>query len=91
MWNRARHILLIFFFCCFSFGALGQIHPPEPMADDGLTSVPGEECAEYEGGGTGTPPPPGLCLPVDDYLMPFLFLALLYGAFHVKKMTFSKT
>lgn len=88
MWNRVKHIVLIALFCCSGFELTGQIHPPEPMAEH--SAVPGEECAGDGTGGT-IAPPPGLCLPIDDYAIPFLFAALLYGAYRVKKINYGQT
>lgn len=50
--------------------------PPEPMASD----VPGSECAG-EGTGSGPSVPVGLCLPINDYLVPLFVVGIVLGSF----------
>lgn len=56
--------------------------PPVP----GTTENKAVPCSqEIEDGGTGTPPPPGLCLPINNYLMPLLISGLCLGTYFVMK------
>lgn len=84
---KVKHIFLIAVFSLFSFfGHAQSTHPPEPRMDHG--ELHPDPCGQQDGG--GTTPPVGLCLPVDDYVYPFLVLALLFGAYKVHKMEAAK-
>ena len=91
---RLRFFLLAAALVCLSFGSYGQeeIHPPEPTQDapgDGNEPVPcgrrdGGEDPGYGGGGNGNiPPPVGLCLPINDYLLPLLLTGIVFGGYKI--------
>ncbi|HET8855308.1 MAG TPA: hypothetical protein VFM60_05240 [Salinimicrobium sp.] len=70
-----------------SMGVFGQTsdHPPQPMMNQvGTQSVPGEECADD---GDSTTPPPGLCLPINDYIFPFIIVGIILGAYKTKMIS----
>ncbi|TRO67412.1 hypothetical protein [Christiangramia sabulilitoris] len=37
------------------------------------------------GNGQGVPPPPGLCLPIDDYVYLLMAVGVMYGCYKVRK------
>ncbi len=87
MRNRVKTLILSTAFCfCFGLNSHGQFtqHPPEPRADDmNSYNVPGDECADdYD----STTPPPGLCMPINDYLIPLLIAGVLLGAYKVHRI-----
>lgn len=57
-----------------------SIPPPEPMMAQQSTTT--GDCGGGDGGGgPGIPPPVGLCLPINDYLLPLLLSGVALGAF----------
>ncbi|WP_424492710.1 hypothetical protein [Salinimicrobium sp. GXAS 041] len=68
-----------------SYGQFSQ-HPPAPMAQDN-TGYDYQDCADEveDDPGSGLPPPPALCMPIDDYLLPLLFAGVLLGAYKMRK------
>jgi hypothetical protein len=62
-----------------------QNDPPEPETDKSHDNGVGP-CGQPDQG-QGTPPPPGLCLPINDYLLPLLVSGILLGAYNVRKVT----
>ena len=89
---KIKHIVLTAAFCLFSLLTYSQIsnHPPEPMAstqDDGW-----QGCAEDTQPGKEVPSvPPGLCMPIDDYIIPLLVAGLIFGAYRMHKLSPSQT
>lgn len=84
---KVKHIFLTAVLCLFSFmGHPQDTHPPEPMMQDGGGGL--DPCGQPDGG--GTQPPVGLCLPVDDYIYPFLVLAILFGAYKIHSIEATK-
>lgn len=78
---KVKHIFITAFFCLFSMICYAQTqHPPEPRMQDLGNPDP---CGQEDGG--GTTPPVGLCLPVDDYIYPFLVMAIIFGAYKAHK------
>ncbi len=80
--------VFFFFALCFllnlpSYGQFSQ-HPPAPMAQD-TEDYEKLGCGENGGGGNDPSVPPGLCLPIDDYLLPLLFAGVLLGAYKMRK------
>ncbi|NJW53830.1 hypothetical protein [Salinimicrobium oceani] len=55
--------------------------PPEPMMTTEGPSRTG--CGE---GGTSPPPPVGLCLPINDYLLPLFASGVLLGGISLLKL-----
>jgi hypothetical protein len=52
--------------------------PPEPMMTTEDTT---SDCGSGDGGGgTGISPPVGLCLPINDYLLPLFVSGIALGA-----------
>ena len=84
MWNKIKYIFLFAAFCCFSLGIYGQDknNPPEPGTKSHTTT----ECGEGDGGVTSPPPPVGLCLPINDYLVPLLIAGILLGAYKLRNI-----
>lgn len=85
--ENAFSVFLIFF--CLNFGNFdlaGQNYPPSPTtAARDVGQGPGSPCnrGDHPGQGNGAPPPPppGLCLPINDFLLPLFFSGILLGAF----------
>lgn len=52
--------------------------PPEPTLVEHSTTSP---CGGGDGGGgsPGIPPPVGLCLPINNYLLPLLMIGVVLG------------
>ena len=80
---------MLFFVLVISTGksAIAQTEPPPPYFVSAQQEIgDGPPCAEgKDGDGSGTQPPPGLCLPINDYLAPLFFAGLLLGAFSLKR------
>lgn len=74
MRNKVKILLLSTAFCFFSYGAFAQT-PPEPMAND-TTVGHVDDC-----GTQGGLPPVGLCMPINDYLVPLLISGIFLGAY----------
>ena len=84
---KVKHIFLTVVLCLFSLFGHAQTHPPEPrMQDSGGGGL--DPCGQEDGG--STQPPVGLCLPIDDYIYPFLVLAILYGAYKINQIEAAK-
>lgn len=62
-----------------SLGAYGfpMQEPPTPGNDTG------GPCGQPDRG-RGVPPPVGLCLPINDYLLPLLLCGIILGAYKVR-------
>ncbi|MDX1762460.1 MAG: hypothetical protein R3218_09925, partial [Christiangramia sp.] len=85
MKKKMRCIVLIISFLFLQqdlFGQFGGSHPPEPMltTQEESTLSP---CGSGDGGtgSVGIPPPKGLCLPINDYLIPLFISGVCLGAF----------
>lgn len=85
------YILFISFLLIFPAGiSLAQTHPPEPMSSTNELASP----CDPDGGGLenedGTPitPPPGLCMPINDYIYPLLVLGVIYGIYKTRAISF---
>ncbi|APG60768.1 hypothetical protein [Christiangramia salexigens] len=61
---------------------------PEPKLGDTVKSHEGPPCDDGSGG-TGTPPPPGLCLPIDDYVYILMAVGVMYGCYKLRSTEFS--
>ena len=77
MGNKVKSLFLSIAFCFFGCGVFAQ-EPPEPMAthEGGV-----DDC-----GTTGGLPPVGLCMPINDYLVPLLVAGIILGAYKVRKI-----
>ncbi len=63
---------------CLGFSQDFSSPPPEPMMTTEDTT---SDCGSGDGGdGGGIPPPVGLCLPINDYLLPLLISGVALGA-----------
>lgn len=80
-----RKLLYIIFFAIFHIGAYGAEvqDPPEPTTKSHENGANGP-CGQPDQG-RGVPPPVGLCLPINDYLLPLLISGILLGAYKVRK------
>lgn len=58
--------------------------PPVPKTKSHDNGVRGP-CGQPDQG-QGVPPPVGLCLPINDYLLPLLISGILLGAFKVRRI-----
>ncbi|MFD2517325.1 hypothetical protein [Salinimicrobium flavum] len=84
-----RKITFILLFVAFfglplsTYAQMGQ-GPPEPTleATQGAGRPP---CGVGNGGsnGKGVPPPVGLCLPINDYLLPLFLAGIVFGSYKV--------
>ena len=69
--NYKYGIIFTAFLLFFCYGVLSQTAPPEPQMSTNSEDVP---CKDVEDDpNVANPPPPGLCLPIDDYI-PFLII-----------------
>jgi hypothetical protein len=78
---------------CFSFTIYGKSqdqNPPPPSAvgaehGNGNGNKP---CGKGNGGGNGPniPPPVGLCLPINDYILPLFIAGILFGAYKINAL-----
>ncbi|SDR90882.1 hypothetical protein [Christiangramia echinicola] len=61
--------------------------PPEPNKQQ--SDRRGPPCDKFDddgpGQGQGVPPPPGLCLPIDDYVYLLMAVGVMYGCYKVRK------
>lgn len=79
-----RNLLLNFgLFFAIATSCYGQMSPPEPMAQDASNPRP---CSEVtDNGGNPAPVPPGLCLPIDDYVYILMGAGLVVGCYQFRK------
>lgn len=86
MMKKLRYLILFVGFFCFSLGvyAYQTQELPEPKNKSHTSGGPGP-CGQPDQGG-GVPPPVGLCLPINDYLLPLLITGILFGAYKVKNI-----
>ena len=80
---RVLSIVLIL----LSMNSFGQeVYPPPP--DDAYMTHETNPCTgdPLEHDPTVLTPPPGLCLPINDYIYPLLVLGILYGAYRMHKL-----
>ena len=63
--------------------------PPEPNKQQsgrrGPPCDPGRPGGDVDNPGQGVPPPPGLCLPIDDYVYLLMAVGVMYGCYKVRK------
>lgn len=84
--NFKYGIIFSVFLLLFSLEVFTQTGPPEPQAKNGK-SHSGPPCAPKGNGSNGfpNPPPPGLCLPIDDYIPYLLVGGMLIGLYYTSK------
>jgi hypothetical protein len=78
--GKLQLLILLFVITC---GAkiFAATDPPPPTSSDSPHPVP---CSsENEGSGGGVSPPPGLCLPINDYLVPLFIAGVVFGSIKV--------
>ncbi len=61
--------------------------PPAPTEKrhKGPPCDPGGGLTNNPGNGQGVPPPPGLCLPIDDYVYLLMAVGVMYGCYKMRK------
>lgn len=98
MGYKIKKFVFILILCgcgAYSFAVYAQ-HPPEPRMGTTSSSLTDSSPCDPDGGGfenqNGTPitPPPGLCLPINDYLYPLLIAGLALGAYQIQKVEKAK-
>lgn len=71
----------------FAAGEANATDPPEPMATTSSTDPRKGDCGSGDGGTVGgISPPVGLCLPINDYLVPLLMAGIALGSFRLWKV-----
>lgn len=90
MKDKAKYILIAVAFLCFSFGMYShslQTTPPPPQKGHSDDPRKGP-CGHGNGGGNGPniPPPVGLCLPINDYLLPLFIAGIVFGAYKIRSI-----
>ena len=86
-----KPLVLVFALVCLSlvtFGQSLQNHPPQPEMASQDDSHRGPPCnpwkdREIPSGNGNIPPPVGLCLPINDYLLPLLLCGIILGSYAV--------
>lgn len=88
-----KYWILVLALVGFTFAVYSQDHPPEPqMAQNGNGRGPcGELPDKSTGGGPSIPPPVGLCLPINDYLLPLLISGIAFGGIMMWRLERSTT
>ena len=80
--------LLSIILILLSMDSFGQeTYPPPP--DDVYMTHETDPCGnplEHDGNDGPITPPPGLCMPINDYIYPFLVLGIFYGAYRMYKL-----
>lgn len=87
-----KKILYLFFAITVSWGvyAFPVQDPPAPGTKSHNEAAGPNPCGRADMG-RGVPPPVGLCLPINDYLLPLLIMGILLGAWKVRPKTTIKT
>ena len=84
-----KFYILIILFTGSPYGlSAGNLQdPPPPMMQTTDDSGTGSDCGETVDPGDGSPPPPpGLCLPINDYLLPLFLAGVALGAFQLARL-----
>lgn len=92
MGRSYKYWILVFAIAGFTFTVYSQgpqHGPPEPQMEHGSGNGRGP-CGQLPAGGNGggprIPPPVGLCLPINDYLLPLLISGILLGGIMVWRL-----
>ncbi|MDX1762459.1 MAG: hypothetical protein R3218_09920 [Christiangramia sp.] len=84
MGKWVKYWVLIIAIAGVSFGTYSQITPPPPQAQSqGNGRGPCGQLTSENPGGPRIPPPVGLCLPINDYLLPLLLVGIAFGGYKV--------
>lgn len=88
--KKYRHI---FFILVFTLGLTMVSYsqskePPTPGAKRHIGGPPCDPGNNGNGTGSGVPPPPGLCLPIDDYVYLLMAVGVMYGCYKMRKFEF---
>ena len=86
MAHKVRTILLFFAFCFVMEHVLAQEIYPPPPDDVYMTHETGPCGDELEHDTTNELPPPGLCMPINDYLIPLLIAGILLGSYKIYRI-----
>ncbi len=95
MGKSIKYWILIFAIAGFTYAVYSQgpvQGPPEPKTAANQTSGNGRgPCGELPdpdnpGNGPGIPPPVGLCLPINDYLLPLFISGIVLGGIMVWRL-----
>lgn len=88
--KKYRHIFFVLVFSlgmAFS-GYAQQPPPPNSKAPGGPPCDPGSVSGNPNR--PGIPPPPGLCLPIDDYVYLLMAVGVMYGCYKMRKLDFTE-
>ena len=91
MKKTLKYLLFFAAFLCLGLHGYAQENqgPPAPRANAQRAPGNGPPCDPGPSGENGKgspPPPPGLCLPINDYLLPLFISGLLLGGFKLWKI-----
>jgi len=80
-----KKILYIFLAVSLSMGVYGYPvqEPPQPGTKSHNGAAGPNPCGRPDRG-QGVPPPVGLCIPINDYLLPLLIMGIVLGAWKVR-------
>lgn len=86
-----RKLFYIFFTVTLSLGVYSfpVQEPPEPQNKSHNGQGGPNPCGRPDQG-QGVPPPVGLCLPINDYLLPLLIMGIVLGAWKVRPVAKSE-
>lgn len=83
---KVRTIFLSFAFCfIWNLSFYGQSDFPPPP-DSTVQSTQFYDCDGEDTGGGDPSVPPGLCMPIDDYILPLFVIGLIFGAYKMRKL-----
>ncbi len=84
--SRIRCILLVLtLFLGVSVTSYAQKVVPPPPTDKRHKGPPCDPGIDPDETGPGVPPPPGLCLPIDDYVYLLMAVGVMYGCYKLRK------
>ncbi|MUP45075.1 hypothetical protein E0K83_04870 [Gramella sp. BOM4] len=81
--GQVRNIFLVFILT-IAFSSVGFSQDKENPPQPGTKSHDGPPCDPGTGGVGTNPPPPGLCLPIDDYLYLLMGVGAMYGCYKLR-------
>lgn len=83
MRKLVKYHLLIILFTGYSYGFSAPVYQEPPAPTSSEVNDCGETVEDPEGAPGTPPPPPGLCLPINDYLLPLFLSGVALGAFQL--------